>query len=57
MGLGSGTTVACTQTCSICSGYVDSTGAQKVGYCVCEAMTDGSRSYECASSAEWPPQR
>jgi len=50
----SGTT-RCTVMCSICSGYLDSTGTPKDGYCSCDA-TGSSPVYRCASTAEWPPQ-
>ena len=49
--------VSCAVLCSLCSGYVDSTGAPKIGYCACDTGPDGSRTYQCASSSEWPPQR
>jgi len=52
---------ACTTMCSICSGYVDSGGAPKTGYCSCSgtATDDAGVSgmvYQCASTTEWPPQ-
>jgi hypothetical protein len=50
----------CDTMCSICSGYVDSGGAPKTGYCSCSgsAMDGGVTSmvYQCASTTEWPPQ-
>jgi hypothetical protein len=47
---------ACTGRCTICSGYVESTGAEKNGYCVCEPdAASAPGTYHCASSAEWPP--
>ena len=53
-------TAACTDT--ICSGYVDSTGTPKTGWCACTGTksVDGGPEmsvYLCASSAEWPPQQ
>lgn len=36
-------------------GYLDSTGAQKVGYCVCQAANaSGARVWSCASDTAWP---
>lgn len=62
---GPGTTngvTSCFGMCSLCSGYLDSTGTPKDGYCAC--LNDGSGGgvygnsvYRCASSAEWPPQQ
>jgi hypothetical protein len=35
--------------------YVDSTGAPKVGYCVCRPPNDaGVRTWSCASDTSWP---
>jgi hypothetical protein len=44
-------------TCMPCgsdavTSFTDSTGAPKVGFCVCS--TEGV--YSCASTNEWPPQ-
>jgi hypothetical protein len=48
---------SCNALCSLCSGYVDSTGAPKIGYCACSDDPDSAgHVYKCASSAEWPPQ-
>jgi hypothetical protein len=51
------TTTPCSM--SVCSGYVDSTGAAKTGYCACSGMKafDGGAPvpvYLCASTTEWP---
>jgi hypothetical protein len=47
----------CSTTCSVCSGYADSTGMSKAGYCSCsDPDAYGVRVYHCASSSEWPPQ-
>lgn len=47
----------CTKACALCSGYRDTTGSDKVGYCSCEdAGTDAPPVYRCASTSEWPPQ-
>ncbi|MES1205293.1 MAG: hypothetical protein ABUS79_05090, partial [Pseudomonadota bacterium] len=35
--------------CAPCSGYTDSSGAAKVGYCVCTAGK-----WSCGSTKEWP---
>jgi hypothetical protein len=37
--------------CMPCSGYSDSGGSAKTGYCVCV-----SGKYKCASDKEWPAQ-
>jgi len=43
---------ACTDAaCMPCSGYNDSSGSAKTGYCVCV-----SGKYKCASDKEWPAQ-
>jgi len=43
---------ACTDAaCLLCSGYQDSAGSPKTGYCVCAASL-----WKCASDKEWPPQ-
>jgi hypothetical protein len=48
---------ACFGTCSLCSGYLDSTATPKSGYCAClDDGPSGSSVYRCASTAEWPPQ-
>ncbi len=37
------------------TGYLDSTGAAKAGYCVCQAPgASGSSKWSCASSTAWP---
>jgi hypothetical protein len=45
-------------TCTLCggaTGYLDSTGASKVGYCVCPAPgASGTAKWTCASSTAWP---
>jgi hypothetical protein len=46
----------CTSLCSLCSGYVDSAGVPKAGYCACSESDAGGNVYQCASYAEWPPQ-
>ena len=39
-------------------GYLDSSGAPKVGYCICVPNPDtGVSVYSCASVAEWPSQQ
>jgi hypothetical protein len=50
---------ACTvATCVVCggtTGYLDSTGAAKTGYCVCPAPgAAGTSKWTCASSTAWP---
>lgn len=36
-------------------GYLDSTGATKVGFCVCQAANaSGARVWSCASNTAWP---
>jgi hypothetical protein len=49
--------------CSVCNslegtpggGYLDSSGAAKVGYCVCQAPNSaGMRTWSCASDTAWP---
>jgi hypothetical protein len=48
---------ACTiADCVVCggtTGYLDSTGAMKTGYCVCQASATAP-SWSCASSTAWP---
>ena len=64
---GAGTPMAGTDctvaTCQVCNstgglpggGYIDSTGAAKVGYCVCQAPNSaGTRVWSCASDTAWP---
>jgi hypothetical protein len=46
-------------TCTLCggtTGYLDSTGASKTGYCVCPtpSATTGISKWSCASSTAWP---
>jgi hypothetical protein len=59
---------ACTvPTCTVCggynmngttptqtTGYLDSTGAPKVGYCVCAGSTPATMHWSCASTTAWP---
>ena len=50
---------ACTVAkCVICAGttgYLDSTGASKTGYCVCPQDSDGNPTkWSCASTTAWP---
>jgi len=49
--------------CTVCNstqgtvggGYLDSTGAAKVGFCVCQAPnSSGARVWSCASDTAWP---
>jgi hypothetical protein len=41
--------------CNLAGNYADSSGAAKVGYCVCgEPNGDGERSWTCASDTAWP---
>ena len=41
--------------CNLNNSYLDSAGAAKVGYCICQpAKTDGSRTWTCASATAWP---
>jgi hypothetical protein len=52
-------TTDCTvEQCVVCgktTGYLDSSGSQKTGYCVCPAASaSGSRKWTCASSTAWP---
>jgi hypothetical protein len=55
-GTSNGTTT-CTGICSLCSGYQDTTGTDKVGYCSCTDPGGNAPSvYRCASTSEWPPQ-
>ena len=48
---------ACTiADCVVCggtTGYLDSTGAAKTGYCVCQASSSNP-TWSCASSTAWP---
>jgi hypothetical protein len=46
------TGTAC-ETCGLATGYRDTLGASKVGYCVCAAGTGGNR-WSCASTQSWP---
>jgi hypothetical protein len=50
---------ACTVAkCVVCggnTGYLDSSGSSKTGYCVCQHDADGSPTkWSCASSTAWP---
>jgi len=36
------------------TGYLDSSGAAKAGFCVCPASTTGSSKWSCASTTAWP---
>ena len=52
-------TMACdVAPCTVCSAggnYLDSSGASKMGYCVCPMAGDsGMRKWSCASSTAWP---
>ena len=54
--VGAGAT--CDQTCgsATANSYQDSTGAGKMGYCVCVARANGTARWQCASIPEWAPQ-
>ena len=50
-------------TCTVCNstqgasggGYLDASGAAKIGYCVCQAPnSSGARVWSCASDTQWP---
>ena len=49
--------IPCTGTaCAVCgvtTGYLDSSGAAKQGYCVCIAGSAGNK-WACASTTAWP---
>jgi hypothetical protein len=49
---------ACTApSCTLCSlggAYLDSSGASKVGHCVCHEKTDGGKVWSCAGTNIWP---
>ena len=48
-------TVAKCVVCAGSTGYLDSTGASKTGYCVCLQDADGNPSkWSCASTTAWP---
>lgn len=47
------TAPACT-LCSLNGAYLDSGGAGKVGHCVCNEKTDGTKTWSCATTAIWP---
>jgi hypothetical protein len=48
-------TVAACTLCNVGGNYLDSTGASKVGYCVCPAPgTSGTSKWSCASATAWP---
>jgi hypothetical protein len=42
--------VATCVVCNVGGNYLDSTGATKVGYCVCQA----SGKWTCAANTAWP---
>lgn len=41
------------EMCGVAAGYLDSSGNQKTGYCVCIAGSTGGK-WSCASSTAWP---
>jgi hypothetical protein len=47
-------TVAACVVCGVTTGYLDSTGAAKVGYCVCPVSATGTAKWSCASTTAWP---
>jgi hypothetical protein len=57
---GSACNVAACQICNSTEGlpgggYLDSAGAAKIGYCVCQAPNSGgTRTWSCASDTAWP---
>jgi hypothetical protein len=46
--------VAACVVCGGATGYLDSSGAAKTGYCVCPASTTGTAKWSCASTTAWP---
>ena len=46
--------VAACVVCGGATGYLDSSGAAKTGYCVCPASATGSSKWSCASTTAWP---
>jgi hypothetical protein len=46
-------TIADCVVCGGTTGYLDSTGAAKTGYCVCQASSSNP-TWSCASSTAWP---
>jgi hypothetical protein len=47
--------VAMCTPCNAGGNYLDSSGASKMGYCVCPAAGDsGMRNWSCASATAWP---
>ena len=50
---GSACAIADCVVCGGTTGYTDSTGAAKTGYCVCQAGAT-SPTWSCASSTAWP---
>jgi len=53
------TTECSVAACTLCNfngGYLDSSGAAKTGYCVCQApsATTGLQKWSCASTTAWP---
>jgi hypothetical protein len=48
--------------CTLCNstgglpggGYLDSSGAAKIGYCVCSTSASGAQKWSCASDTAWP---
>ncbi|HYO93780.1 MAG TPA: hypothetical protein VER33_04680, partial [Polyangiaceae bacterium] len=48
------TATACT-ACNLNNSYLESAGASKVGYCVCQQPNaNGARTWTCASATAWP---
>jgi hypothetical protein len=47
-------TVAPCVVCGGTTGYLDSSGASKTGYCVCPTSASGTSKWSCASSTAWP---
>jgi hypothetical protein len=50
---GSACSIADCIVCGLSAGYMDSTGAAKTGYCVCQASA-ASPTWSCASNTAWP---
>jgi hypothetical protein len=50
---GSACTISDCVVCGGTTGYTDSTGAAKTGYCVCQAAASAP-TWSCASSTAWP---
>jgi hypothetical protein len=51
---GTACTVAACVVCGGTTGYLDTSGASKTGYCVCPASASGTSKWSCASSTAWP---